>query len=336
MTDVPPSGDMSAPQGGSLSDDARANLLEFHPIREKSYIIPTKMLDRTYAVIRERVWMRRTGVFFHSTPRMGKSTCVGDTKERLEGEFPSIFVTRLDARDSARPSQAHMYRLLLEAEDHVLAKRSDVDLLFNNAVTDIKLKVVSKKGSQYVLLIDEAQLLNQTDLQQLLLFHNAMDRSKIKMTTVSFAQPEIMHRRTALMASRQRQIIARFLSEPIVFEGCRDAADLKAILIVYDEESEYPEGSGWSYTRFFVPQAYAFGFRLYEYADKLWSALSIAAQKLESHTVPMEHLCSTIEHCLLAGWGEDSPNFVLSDHDIAEAVVAANLETFSGLMQGEK
>ncbi len=315
-----------------LTDEMRAKLLESHPIREKSYVIPTKMLDRTYEVIRERVWMRRTGVFFYASPRMGKTTCVGETKERLEEEFSTLYVTRLDARDSQRPSHAHMYKLLLEAQEHVLSRRSDVNLLFNNAVTDIQVQVGARHGSQYVLLIDEAHLLNQTDLQQLLLVHNALERIKIKMTTVSFAQPEIMHRRTALIASKQRQIIARFLSEPITFEGCRHEADLEAILNVCDQESDYPADSGWSYTRFFVPRAYASGFRLRHYTKKMWAVLTEAAQQLDGESVPMEHICLTIEYCLLAGWDEDAPNFLLDDGDIKAAVGASNLATFNGLM----
>lgn len=266
---------------------------------------------------------------------MGKSTCVSDIRDRLNADFPRVFVSRVNARGSARPSFSHMFRLILEAEDHVLAKRTDPDQLFRNAVTDIVIKVGRRGGSQFVLLIDEMQLLCETDLQQLLVLHNALETAKIKMTTVSFAQPEIMHRRTALLVSKQRQIIARFLSEPITFEGCSSVDELKHILKVYDLDSEFPEGSGWSYTRFFLPQAFSNGFRLERYASKMWAALSQAAKALGDGMVPMEHLSITIEHCLLAARNDDAPNFVLSDDDIAAAVQAANLEVFSILMQGE-
>jgi hypothetical protein len=310
----------------------RVVLLDAHPIRMRSYVIPTEMLERTYRIIRERVWARRTGIFFYSTPRMGKSTCVGDVMDRLKEEFPQIHVSRLDARDSARPSGSHMYKLILEAEGHVLAKRPDAYALFNNVITDIKMSVAAKRGSQFVLLIDEAHLLNQTDLQNLLLVHNALDRVKIKMTTVSFAQPEIMHRRTALLASKQQQIIARFLSEPVSFEGCRAVIDFGKILNVYDVGSEFPENSGWSYTRFFLPQAFAAGFRLERYAAQIWEELSLAAKELSDGNVPMEHISIAIEHCLLTAMQQDCPNYMLSSDDIANAVLASNLAVFSALM----
>lgn len=69
----------------------------------------------------------------------------------------------------------------------------------------------------------------------------------------------------------ERQIIARFLSEPLAFDGRTSVEELKEILKeilkTFDEGTEYPEGSGWSYTRFFLPQAFEQGFRLQTYAS---------------------------------------------------------------------
>src|SRR3546814_1290838 len=76
-----------------------------------------------------------------------------------------------------------------------------------------------------------------------------------------------------LMTRRQHQILARFLAEPIPFEGCISVDDFRKILRSYDVNSEYPEGSGLSYTRFFLPKAYQAGFRLTNYSEEIWDAL---------------------------------------------------------------
>ncbi|HYD80317.1 MAG TPA: ATP-binding protein [Paucimonas sp.] len=221
-----------------------------------------------------------------------------------------------------------MFKLLLEGQKHVLSSRNDTSLLLRNIKTDIQMKVASRNGSQFVLIIDEMQLLNEIDLQQLLVFHNALALEKIKMTTVAFAQPEIIHRVNALQTKHQTQIIARFLSEPLMFEGCGSAEELRALLKLYDEESEYPDDSGISYTKFFFPEAFARGFRLSKYANKIWHALKKAIPALPETGLPMEHVCLTIEHLLLAHRQYDAANFTYGTEDIEEAVEASNLRNF--------
>lgn len=315
-----------------LSPSRYEALLESHPILEREYTLPTPMMQRTYGIVRERVWARRTGVVFHASPRMGKTRCAMAIKELIMTEFPRTHVTLLSVRNAVRPSGGHMYRLILEAENHALSGRPNTDRLFENAKADILMKTSLKDGSQFVLLIDEMQLLNNTDLQQLVCFHNALDLAKVRMTTISFAQPEIMHRRSALMTTNDRQIIARFLSEPVAFEGCTSMAELRTLLAAYDDASEYPEGSGWSYTRFFFPVAFAHGFRLANHVACIWSALSDAAG-FGSNGMPMEHVCLTIEHLLLALRKHDCASFTISDEDAGLAVEAAQLRTFSELMK---
>lgn len=315
-----------------ISDAERDSLLDFHPVKEREYILPTPMMERTYSIIRERVWARRTGAVFYASPRMGKTRCVMAVKDLISEEFPEIYVTLLSARRSTRPTDSHMFRLILEAENHALSGRANADMLFDNAKSDIRVKTKVKGGGQYVLLIDEMQLLNDTDLQQLVCFHNALELNKVRMTTISFAQPEILHRRTALMASNDRQIIARFLSELLPFDGCSSRAELALLLKAFDLASEYPESSGWSYTRFFFPLAFREGFRLEHYAAPLWRCLTQTAGVSSTGMIPMEHTCLTIENLLLMLRKQDCSNFLVGDADIEAAVESSQLKSFNPLM----
>jgi len=52
-----------------------------------------------------------------------------------------------------------MYRMILEAERHALSGRANADALFDNALADIEVKTKSRGAAQFVLLIDEIQLL---------------------------------------------------------------------------------------------------------------------------------------------------------------------------------
>lgn len=307
-------------------------LLEQHPILEKNYRIPTPVLLRTYALIRERVWMKRTGIYLFAKPRMGKTTCAEEVHSLLLVEFPKLHVIKVDARRTLRPSESHMFRLLLEAVDHALSYRVSPTVLFQNVKADIQVKLAARGGTHFVLIIDEMDRLSDVDLEQLLAINNALRREKISMTTIAFAQPEIKDKVTGLMTRGQHQLLARFLAEPIPFEGCSSARDLHEILNSYDVASEYPENSGISYTNFFVPQAFQTGFRLTDCSSRIWKVLF---NSLGSHThngVPMEHVCLTIEHLLLALRLEDCPELQVSNENITDAVTGSNLSVFSGLM----
>jgi len=316
----------------SFSAEVREKTLANHPVRGGDYTLPTPMMQRTYALVREQVWARRTGTVFYASPRMGKTRCAIAIRDLLRQEFPNVYVTLLSTRPSPRPSTSHMLRLILEAESHVLSRRPDADLLFGNAVADIRVKAARIGAKQYVLLIDEMHLLNDVDLQQLVCFHNQLELQDLRMTAISFAQPEILHRRTSLLANNARQIIARFLSDTLQFDGCASEGDFGSLLRSYDLASEYPEGSGITYTQFFFPVAYLAGFRLENYRTSMWEALHRASGSIAAQGVPMEHICLTIEELLLSLRRQDSPDFVLSNEEIDAAVAASKLRSFSDVL----
>jgi hypothetical protein len=336
MTDIAIESDQAGGVAFNLSESEREALLEYHPVREREYILPTPMMERAYSIIRERVWARRTGSVFYASPRTGKTRCALAVKDMLEGEFPKCYVTLASVRKSSRATDGHMSRLILEAEHHVLSSRSNADALFDNVVADIEVKTKGRGGNQYVLLLDEMQVLNDLDLQQLTFIHNALELKKIRMTTISFAQPEIVHRRTALMASNDRHLIARFMSELVAFSGCSSSADLRHLLRAYDAASEFPEGSGCSFTRFFLPLAFQNGFRLESYTIPLWATLSKAAGVGSGGMIPMEHTCLSIENLLLATRKQDCATFVLGDDDLEDAVESSQLSGFNPLMATEE
>src|SRR3546814_11239180 len=113
------------------------------------------MLERTYAVIRERVWTKRTGIYLYASPRMGKTTCAEAVQALLAVEFPNICILRIDARRSGRPSESHMFRLILDGVNHALSRRTDVNLLFHNVNSAIMVQLAAHGGAHCVLIIDE-------------------------------------------------------------------------------------------------------------------------------------------------------------------------------------
>ena len=320
------------PRQLELSAEARALMLDDHPIVIKDYTVLTPMIQATYSLVRERVWTRRTGSFLYARPRMGKTRCANAIRRLLSVEFNDVHLMHFSADQRRANTDIGLISDILEAEGLSTAKRSTYRQMLTRLLVHIETNVAARAGKQVVLLIDEMQMLSESDLRTLLVLHNRLEMADVAMTTLGFAQPEILELRSALITSKAYNLIARFLSEPIPFDGCGGREDLKKILVAYDDEKRYPEDTDWTYTRFFLPEAYRAGFRLHKKADLIWSMLIDAAKPLGTDTVPMEHLTRTVEYILLAARKVDSSQFEFDDVQVQAAVDASNLKHFCGLM----
>jgi len=98
-----------SPGTSAFNAELRERLLTGHPIRGGEYTLPTPMMQRTYALVRELVWARRTGTVFYASPRMGKTRCALAIRDLLREEFPNVYVTLLSSRSSGRPTTAPNY-----------------------------------------------------------------------------------------------------------------------------------------------------------------------------------------------------------------------------------
>ncbi|MBS4068160.1 MAG: ATP-binding protein [Sulfurimonas sp.] len=326
--------DIEGFQDIELNEEARESILNEHPIVMRNYTVLTPMIASTYSLIRNRIWARRTGSFLYARPRMGKTWCANAINRLLAEEFPNVYQIMLSADQKHSSSNTGIVLDILESERLGVKSRMNYKEALSKLITHIDTCLASKGGDQFVLIVDEMQMLVEADLNVLLVLHNRLQQQQISMTTLGFAQPQILNLQSTLATTGAFNLIARFLAEPIPFDGCGTRNDLDVILQAYDEEKRHPENTDWTYTRFFLPQAYMAGFRLKSYSAIIWSNLEKAADGLGTNTIPMEHLTSTVEYLLLANRRLDSISFELSSVQVEDAVAASNLEHFAGLMGG--
>jgi hypothetical protein len=306
------------------SINRRDEMLSDHPVVRGTYMIPTPMVKHAHQEARDRVWSRRTGVVFYGETRAGKTTCATSIRDYLREEFEDVYITMASARRSLRPKEGLMARLILEGNGHALASRPDPEALLRNVILDVLTNVSNLGGEQYVLILDEVNLCNDADLTSLLEIHNILWMKGVKMTTISFGQPEVLNLISMLTNSGQRQIIARFFRKPIPFLSCNSDRTLAAVLNCLDEDTEWPEGSGWTYTYFFLPKAFASGFRLSKYATAIWTAL-VNASPGRPPSFTMETIALTINGLYLGMRNADRANLMLSDEDILRALESADV-----------
>jgi hypothetical protein len=310
-----------------LTASERRELFDEHPVITKEYTVVTPVIKMVYELLRDRVWMRSTGTFMYATPRMGKSTCARAIKLLLEAEFPKILIIHFTAEDSKQTSA--LFLDILQSENIRAPRSARYKDIQRQLFTHIQSKLIEKKGQQLVLMIDEMQSLKQADLDMLATMHNRLETLGIKMTTLGFAHPAILALRASLKTTDDTYLIARFLSEPIPFDGCATKENLKAILRAYDDELVFPDDSNCTYTQFFLPHAYENGLKISDYSDDIWKKLRNASAELVDNSIPMEHLSRTIEHMLVGCSKNDMPKFKFSNKDILDAVESSNLRSFS-------
>jgi hypothetical protein len=147
------------------------------------------------------------------------------------------------------------------------------------------------------LFCDEAQRFNNDECEWLRDVHDALDQIGIRLFTFLVGQQELLRRKSDFKTAGQVQIISRLMVVELAFRGIRSAEEVATCLLGYDE-TEYPEGSGWTYSRFFFPKAYQGGFRIADEAAVIWDAFQTAHYKVNlpgALDLPMEYFARAIE-----------------------------------------
>jgi hypothetical protein len=100
-------------------------------------------------------------------------------------------------------------------------------------------------------------------------------------------------------------MVARFLIRKEQFWGTRSKDDVRDILRFIDS-AEYPPGSGWTWTRFFIPAAWNLGVRLEPHADTLFRLTAHNMSDMEiARGLPTRQIFHTIRD-LIYGIAETS------------------------------
>lgn len=173
-------------------------------------------------------------------------------------------------------------------------------------------EAAARAGSGTVLLFcDEAQRYNENEYEWLRDVHDALDRQQIKLFTFLVGQQELLAQKSALQIAGKTQIVARLMVEELAFHGIRNAEDVATCLNGYDQTA-YPEGTQWSFTRFYLPQAFDAGYRLVSDAALLWNAFEAAHHKATLPgrlEIPMESFARAVEIVLKDSELRDAPGY---------------------------
>ncbi|MFC0251948.1 ATP-binding protein [Massilia varians] len=297
MTVLQDSNGQGAPQTNSSVPEADSTTrpidFEKHPVRLRTYSCSTlqaeELADRVAAWINQGV---QQAVIF-GPPGIGKTYAIRYVTEHLPAKFPDVRFLEVHAGAvSGAPGRERLF-----LEKHVM-------------------ELIERAGQRsLVLWIDESQLLDPTTENTLRNLQDRLKNNGIRLLSVLVGHPRVrtLKQKRVAYASDFPTFVPSVPTEAFELHGMRSITEIEHCLKAFDNDC-FPRDSGWSHTRFFLPQAYLNGFRLAAYAGDLWQEFVEADRTTGADTrteVPMSYFAKTIEHALKEGAARDGENIIM-------------------------
>ncbi len=282
-----------------------------HPIETGIYTLATNEINKLYQKVANWIDNRSPGGIVYSKPRVGKTKAINF----LYSALPKVFNAKLPifsilCREYRYPNENRFFEDVLKDIEHSMisgkpnAKRDRIIRFFID-------KTLASEQNKILLFIDEAQRLRDIQYEWLMDIYNELESNGIILTAILVGQYELTNIRETFIRANKRQIIGRFMSQEYKFHGIKNLKDIKTCLQGYDQNSEYPEDSGWSFTKYFFPDVFEEeGFRLENYAEDLFNVfenLRSEANIKKAMNIPMQYITLTIEY-ILKHYGCDGSN----------------------------
>lgn len=273
-----------------------------HPIETGGYVISTPSVYQMGKEISEWLELRHSGGMIYGPPRLGKSKAIKYIEKKLLHDFDGkLPIVTFECQSHTLAREGEFFTEFLQAIGHELAQKGKTSERRQRLYQYLRNLAEHNPHKRLVIFLDEAQKLHKDHYAWLVDISNYLEDSKVVATFILVGQQELANRRNAMVISKQFQIVGRFMVNAHRFTGISSAKEVQVCLHGYDEQSDYPEGSGWSYTRFYFPVAYEHGWRLATQADSVWKAFMDAREEGQlpgPPQVPMKFLTAAIEYVL--------------------------------------
>ncbi|MBD5797377.1 AAA family ATPase [Bacillus pseudomycoides] len=296
----------------------------FHPVRTGRYILATNEIQRLYEAVHRWITNRSPGGIIYGRPRLGKTRAIRFLQYALPQEFGenlSVFV--INCQYHGQATENTFFEELLKAVQHADPFSGKASIKRERLYRFLIDKAYASEERKIIIVLDEAQKLTETHYQWLMDIYNVLDYADIDLTFILVGQEQLESQRTAMLSIKKHQIVGRFMVHKFKFTGVKMTEDLQKCLAGYDDESEYPVGSGVSYTQWFFPDQFKSGLRLQLYAEEIMEVFkqtSQASKLISSVGVPMQYITKTIEYILL-NYGIEGANVDRISYNMIEDAV---------------
>lgn len=283
-----------------------------HPVVTQQYAVYTPAIAQMVTQVSNWIDQQRSG-YIWGFSRYGKTRGVQyylATKlgQRFGGHLPLLIYDRPEFGHP--PTAGQFWEAILRAGGHRYAStRTSPDHRLHLVVEMFKSLAKRSEGNFVVLLIDEAQSMTVPEWRYLVALQNHLDFSGIRLSVISIGSHQMGYVYDQIAIIGDTHCAARFLIGNARFPGIRSIEELQYVLFGYDEDSEWPEQSGVSYTQALAPDLFVHGFRLSAHAEEFWKALDDLLPDGYHGLLefPMLHIAHTVESTLLGLAGKTPP-----------------------------
>lgn len=303
----------------SMSPLVADHLPQNHPVVTRDYSLFTPAISDMVNTVARWIDDQVDGATIYGPSRFGKSSAVDHwlqalLSKRCGGHVPMVVWSHTDSGGASSVGRFHAH--LLHASQHPLAKAARSPLDRQHMLIERWAALASQNGGRFlVLVIDEAQGMTQREWMWLVQLHSLLEKERLRLCVFSIASLQVFDEPVGMALSGGAHVAARFMlvSEP--FHGIRDVDELRFVLSGYDEGTEWPKGSGTSFTAGLAPQAWADGFRMADHAEGLMQAMvdELPSRYEGPIEFPMKTVAQAARHALLRVAAGADPADVMSN-----------------------
>jgi hypothetical protein len=257
-------------KGRSRSDELRDALA--HPLMVKDYILRTAPINELLVNLRRAVMLREQGCCFTATSGYGKTYGLALAEGELRRLFRDVPIYRHLTQNQQQPSIRAFFKhfLITIGETNTKGETPDLRTRLTNNLIDAgrasPLKLM-------VFLIDEAQGMALQDFNFLKDIGNDLEKLGVQLVVVMMGQePDFSNVVSLLRRANRVDLVTRFALRRMRFRGLSTKKDFGELLALIDDQI-YPAGTTCTWPQFFVPNAWAAGFRMKDQVDRLVGAL---------------------------------------------------------------
>lgn len=276
--------------------------MESHPIETGDYIIGTPATYGMFLTISEWIEIRQPGGLVFGPPRFGKTRAITYVAKQLEAKFEGhLPIVVFLCREHKYPNENVFFEEFLTTLGHGFSARGKSVEKRGRLSEYLRCMAADNPHRRLVIFLDEAQNLQPQHYKWLVDIYNDLDMSRVRPTFILVGQKELVARRKAFVIAKRFQLVGRFMVNTHQFPGLRSPEHIRVCLHGYDDNSDHPAGSGWSFTRFFFPTAYVHGWRLVNQAEAIWQAFMEVKKKAKlpgEDELPMQFFSRSVEYVM--------------------------------------
>lgn len=300
-----------------------------HPLLQRLRApFATRPIERMANAIVSAVEAEYRGIVVYGLARFGKSCAVHYLSSSVSWLSDAFFAARISVPKSHTRTDGAFFSLWLERFALTLPERSSA----LDRMARLRNYLISKCNEHstnlMVVFLDESQRLFPDDYEHLVTLDNELTERGYMLFVVFVVQRDysgsVMEK--VYEGNPPPHVRGRFLVRRHEFRGLEGVEEVDHALGRMDDHTEWPAGSGRSYSRHFAEHAFEQGWRLRSHAAQMLQRANFLRESYNLPSVwswPMKSFEVSLNF-MLTNIARNRPEFVgFSDADIDEALEAA-------------